>query len=87
MRSLIVGLDHQNNGFVPCEVLDFRLYGFQPCKFTCLLATVSRYDLIQSLMGHADISTTLQIYASLTEEMKQREMATYQDYVKVEMQA
>lgn len=42
---------------------------------------------VQSLMGHADISTTLQIYASLTEEMKQREMAAYQDYVKVEMQA
>ena len=36
---------------------------------------------LQTYMGHADISTTLQIYTTLTEEMSRREILSFQNYV------
>lgn len=38
--------------------------------------------VIQSVLGHADISTTLDIYADVTKELKKNEMNTFEDFLK-----
>ena len=37
--------------------------------------------VIQSVLGHADVSTTLDIYADVTKELKKAEMQTFDDFV------
>lgn len=38
--------------------------------------------VIQSVLGHADISTTLDIYADVTRDLKKAEMQTFEDFMK-----
>lgn len=38
--------------------------------------------VIQSVLGHADISTTLDIYADCTRDLKKRELNTFNDFIK-----
>lgn len=38
--------------------------------------------VIQDLLGHADVSTTLNIYATATREFKQSELSQFDDYVR-----
>lgn len=37
--------------------------------------------VIQSVLGHADVSTTLDIYADVTKELKKAEMQTFDDFM------
>ena len=37
--------------------------------------------VIQSVLGHADISTTLDIYADVTKDLKKAEMQTFDDFM------
>jgi integrase len=37
--------------------------------------------VIQSVLGHADISTTLDIYADVTKDLKKAEMQTFEDFM------
>lgn len=37
--------------------------------------------VIQSVLGHADISTTLDIYADVTKDLKKSEMQTFEDFM------
>lgn len=37
--------------------------------------------VIQSVLGHADISTTLDIYADVTKDLKKTEMQTFEDFM------
>lgn len=37
--------------------------------------------VIQSVLGHADISTTLDIYADATRDLKKAEMQTFEDFM------
>lgn len=37
--------------------------------------------VIQSVLGHADISTTLDIYADVTRDLKKTEMQTFEDFM------
>lgn len=37
--------------------------------------------VIQSVLGHADISTTLDIYADVTRDLKKREMQSFEDFI------
>ena len=38
--------------------------------------------IIQDVLGHSDISTTMNIYADATKEMKDREFGTFEEYLK-----
>ena len=38
--------------------------------------------IIQDVLGHADISTTMNIYADATKEMKDKEFSTFEEYLK-----
>lgn len=38
--------------------------------------------VIQSVLGHSDVSTTLDIYADCTKELKQRELDKFDDFIK-----
>ena len=40
--------------------------------------------VIQSVLGHADITTTLDIYADVTKDLKNREMERFEDFMKME---
>ncbi len=37
--------------------------------------------VIQDVLGHADISTTMNIYADATKELKQQEFASFSNYL------
>ena len=41
---------------------------------------------VQSYLGHSDVTTTLQIYASVTEDMKKKEIDSYESYVAKEVE-
>ena len=38
--------------------------------------------VIQDVLGHSDISTTMNIYADATKEMKDKEFTTFEEYLK-----
>ncbi|RHO59116.1 hypothetical protein DW088_15545 [Butyricicoccus sp. AM05-1] len=38
--------------------------------------------VVQSVLGHADVTTTLQIYVTVSNEMKKREILTYSNYIR-----
>jgi site-specific recombinase XerD len=38
--------------------------------------------VIQDILGHADIGTTMDIYVDVTKEIKDREIAAYESYLK-----
>lgn len=38
--------------------------------------------VIQSVLGHSDISTTLDIYADVTKDLKKAEMQSFEDFLK-----
>ncbi len=40
--------------------------------------------VIQDALGHSDVSTTLQIYADVTKDLKKREFEVFEDFIKVE---
>ncbi len=40
--------------------------------------------VIQDALGHSDVSTTLQIYADVAKDLKQREFEVFEDFIKVE---
>lgn len=42
--------------------------------------------VIQDLLGHADIGTTMNIYADATEEYKKKEMETFRQFLKKTME-
>jgi len=42
--------------------------------------------VIQSVLGHADISTTLNIYADCTRDLQKREIKTFNDFIKEQEQ-
>jgi len=56
------------------KCLDFLRHTF--CTRFC--ENESNLKVIQSVMGHSDISTTMDIYAEATEEKKQEIMANLQ---------
>ena len=37
--------------------------------------------VIQEVLGHSDISTTLDIYADVTRDLKKREMQRFEDFI------
>ena len=37
--------------------------------------------VIQSVLGHADITTTMNIYVDVTEDLKKKEIAYFSDYI------
>lgn len=43
--------------------------------------------VIQSVLGHADISTTLDIYADVTKDLKKLEMQTFEDFMNKKKEA
>lgn len=43
--------------------------------------------VIQTVLGHADISTTLDIYADCTRDLQKREIKTFNDFIKEQEQA
>lgn len=43
--------------------------------------------VIQSVLGHADISTTLDIYADVTKDLKKAEMQSFEDFMKTRKDA
>ena len=38
--------------------------------------------MIQDVLGHADISTTMNIYANATKDLKEQELKIFEDYLK-----
>lgn len=41
--------------------------------------------VIQSVLGHADVSTTMNIYVDVTNSLKKKEIAAFDDYMATSM--
>ena len=42
--------------------------------------------VIQDILGHSDISTTMNIYADVTKELKEREFGEFEEYLSKQLQ-
>lgn len=65
---------------------DFTCHVLRHTFATSLCFAGMNVKCIQSLMGHADISTTMDIYVSVTNEMKKKEMAVYETFLEANNQ-
>ena len=63
-----------------CDI--FRYYILRHTFTTRLCEAGVNVKIIQDVLGHADISTTMNIYADATKEMKDKEFSTFEEYLK-----
>lgn len=68
----------QEEGREPLLLPQFSAHSLRHTFCTRFCENESNVKVIQSVMGHADISTTMDIYAEATEEKKQEIMASLQ---------
>lgn len=64
----------------------FSCYTLRHTFTTRLCEAGVNMKVIQDLLGHADISTTMNIYADATEEYKKKEMETFRQFLKKTME-
>ncbi len=63
------------NGEVPCPIRPFTAHNLRHTFCTRFCENESNLKIIQSIMGHADIETTMNIYAEATEAKKNEAIA------------
>ena len=74
-------LDKPNNK--ECELLPrFSCHTLRHTFTTRLCESGINIKVIQSVLGHSDVSTTLDIYADVTNKFKQQEMCDYENFMK-----
>ena len=60
----------------------FSCHNLRHTFTTRLVEAGVNVKVIQSLLGHSDISITLDIYADVTRELKKAEMENFEDFLK-----
>ena len=62
---------------------NFSCHSLRHTFATRLCESGANIKFIQSVLGHADISTTMDIYTEATEEFKKEQMSGVEDFVQV----
>lgn len=66
-----------------CELLPrFSCHTLRHTFTTRLCESGINIKVIQSVLGHSDVSTTLDIYADVTKDLKKKEMEVFGDFIK-----
>lgn len=74
-------LDKPNNK--ECELLPrFNCHTLRHTFTTRLCESGINIKVIQSVLGHSDVSTTLDIYADVTKDLKRNEISKFDDFIK-----
>lgn len=74
-------LDKPNNK--ECELLPrFSCHTLRHTFTTRLCESGINIKVIQSVLGHSDVSTTLDIYADVTKDLKKKEMEVFSDFIR-----
>ena len=68
----------EREGREPVLLTDFSAHNLRHTFCTRLCENETNLKVIQSIMGHADISTTMNIYAEATDDKKQEIVANLQ---------
>jgi integrase len=66
----------------PILLPNFSCHNLRHTFATRLCESGINVKVIQEVLGHADIGTTMDIYVDVTSEIKQREIAAYESYLK-----
>lgn len=75
-------LDNANNSQIEVLLPRFSCHILRHTFTTRLCESGINIKVIQSVLGHADISTTLDIYADVTKDLKNAEMLSFNDFIK-----
>ncbi|MDD7005678.1 MAG: site-specific integrase [Lactobacillus johnsonii] len=89
------GLDNKKRRYAPRGGVAYRLFlwgfpkgatppfGTRLCEAKCtrLCESGINVKVIQDVLGHADISTTMDIYVDVMDELKKREIASFDSYM------
>lgn len=75
-------LDNANNSQTEVLLPRFSCHILRHTFTTRLCESGINIKVIQSVLGHADISTTLDIYADVTKDLKNAEMISFNDFIK-----
>ena len=75
-------LDKHGADSNPVLLPPFSCHNLRHTFATRLCESGINVKVIQDILGHADIGTTMDIYVDVTKEIKNREIAAYESYLK-----
>lgn len=65
---------------------DFSCHVLRHTYATRLIESGANIKFVQYQMGHSEIQTTMDIYVSVTDEFKQKEISSFEEYMKLALQ-
>ena len=74
-------LDNAVPGKEPTLLPDFSCYSLRHTFATRLCESGTNIKVIQDVLGHADVSTTMNIYVDVTNELKRNELKSFSAYM------
>lgn len=75
-------LEHHTSKKDPVLLPDFSCHVLRHTFATRMCESGLNIKVVQSVLGHADITTTLDIYVSVTNELKKQEISAFETYLK-----
>lgn len=74
-------LDNAVPGKEPTLLPDFSCHSLRHTFATRLCESGTNIKVIQDVLGHADVSTTMNIYVDVTNELKKNELKSFSAYM------
>ena len=74
-------LDNMQEGEDPVLLPHFSCHILRHTCATRLCESGISLKVVQTILGHEDISTTMNIYVSVTSELRTKEINAFQDYL------
>jgi len=77
-------LDNTPEGSVPVLLPHFSCHILRHTFATRLCESGTSLKFVQTVLGHVDVSTTMNIYVSITAEVRQKEISAFESYLQSE---
>ena len=69
-----------------CNIPVISVHGLRHTFATRLCESGANLKFIQSILGHADVSTTMNIYVDVTDALKKKEITAFDDYMTTKLE-
>ena len=69
-----------------CNIPVISIHGLRHTFATRLCESGANLKFIQSILGHADVSTTMNIYVDVTDALKKKEITAFDDYMTTKLE-